>query len=157
MSEVGGHLTFEVGTTSFAVDVADVMEVLRASEVRRLPGSGRTLSGRELGLVDVRGACVPVLDLRSDLTVVGDVVVPRYQDQAGLLVDRVTSVQRPGALLVDPVTGPALPSYASAVLRPADGGTPMLLVDLPRVPALGDAAYEPTPGPALGMSALVQA
>ncbi|HEY7859168.1 MAG TPA: chemotaxis protein CheW [Candidatus Nanopelagicales bacterium] len=156
MSDVGGHLTFEVGRTSFAVDVADVMEVLRASEVRRLPGSGRTLSGRELCLVDVRGASVPVLDLRSEPTVVGDLIVPRYEDQVGLLVDRVTSVQRPGALILDPATGPALPSYASAVLRPAEGGTPMLLVELPRVPAIGDPAYEPATGPALGSSVLVQ-
>lgn len=134
MSEDAGHLTFEVGASCFAVDVAEVMEVLRTSEVRALPGSGRTVHGRELALVDFRGTCVPVLDLRSDPSVPGDVVVPRYEDQAGLVVDRVTSVQRPGALLLDPVAGPALPSYASGVLRPADGGDPMLLVALPLVP-----------------------
>jgi chemotaxis signal transduction protein len=111
------------------------------------------LSGRELGLVDVRGASVPVLDLRSAPTIVGDLIVPRYQDQVGLLVDRVTSVRRPGALIVDAVSGPALPPYASAVLRPTEGGNPMLLVDLPRVSA---AAYDPVAAPALGTSVLVQ-
>lgn len=140
MSQTAGHLTFEVGVTSFAVDVVEVMEVLRTTQVHQLPGSGRTVHGRELGLVDFRGTCVPVLDLRSDPAVVGDVVVPRYEDQVGLVVDRVTSVQRPGALVPEPVAGQVLPSYASGVLRPVDGGPPLLLVDLPPVPGPQPAA-----------------
>ena len=57
---------------------------------------------------------------------------------------------RPGELVLQEVTSPALPSYATGVLRPEAGGSPILLVSLPEVRPTGDAAYDRTDEPALG-------
>jgi chemotaxis signal transduction protein len=136
MADDLGHLTFEVGTTTCAVAVDAVMEVLRVEEAQLLPGAGRTPDG-ELVLADVRGACYPVLDLRRDGGAGGeggDLVVPRYADQAGLLVDRVLSVERAGALQASATPGSVLPAYARGVLRATGGGPAVLLVELPPVP-----------------------
>jgi chemotaxis signal transduction protein len=151
-----GHLVFEVGGTRFALDVSDVTEVLRATEVRTMPVSGRSLAGRGLGLVDARGRSVPVLDLRSDLTRPGDVVVPVRRDLAGLVVDHVVSVLRAGVLLPESDFPPALPSYARGVLRPAGGGDSLLWVAFPEVPEPGDPAYDARAEPALGEPVLEQ-
>ena len=151
-----GHLVFEVGGTRFALEVSDVTEVFRATEVRAMPASERSLAGRSLGLVDARGRSVPVLDLRSDLTCPGDVVVPVRRDLAGLVVDHVVSVLRAGALLLEADLPPALPSYARGVLRPAGGGEPLLWVAFPEVPEPGDPAYEARAEPALGEPVLEQ-
>ena len=151
-----GHLVFEVGGTRFALDVSDVTEVLRATEVRAMPMSERSLAGRGLGLVDARGRSVPVLDLRSDLTRPGDVVVPVRRDLAGLVVDRVVSVLRAGVLLPESDLPPALPSYARGVLRPAGGGDALLWVVFPEVVEPGDSAYDARAEPALGEPVLEQ-
>lgn len=145
-----GYVMFEVGSTAFAVSVAEVREVLRASDVRLLPTSEHTLAGRPLALVDARGRSLPALDLRSGPDVVADVLLARDPGRAGLVVDRVTAVVRPGELELQEVSSPALPSYAAGVLRPAGGGVPVLLVSLPEVRPAGDAAYDRTDEPALG-------
>jgi chemotaxis signal transduction protein len=152
MAELGGHVTFEVGSTAFALDVGEVAGVVRTTEVDLLPASDRTLAGRPLALADTGGRAVPVLDLRSDPGRDGDVLLPRLPDHAGAVVDRVTAVLRPGELQVETLVTPALPSYAIGVLRPAGGGTPVLLVTLPAIPELGSAEYDQRGEPALGES-----
>ncbi len=145
---IDGYVMFEVGATTFAVAVVSVREVLRVSDVQLLPSSERTVAGRELALVDARGRAVPVLDLRRDADLAGDVLLAREDDRAGLVVDRVTAVVRPGELSAETAPELALPSYAVGLLRPADGGPPVLLVTLP---AVASATDEPDRSePALG-------
>lgn len=151
---IDGYVMFEVGGTPFAVPVAAVREVLRVSDVSLLPSSERTVAGRDLGLVDARGRAMPVLDLRQSPTLSGDVLVGRDTDHAGLVVDRVTAVVRPGELHVEPASELALPSYAIGVLRPVGGGPPVLLVALPEVAAAGAAPEREEP--ALGEPVLEQ-
>lgn len=164
MSETG-YVTFEVGTTTFAVAVGEVREVLRTGEVRLLPSSERTVAGRALTLVDARGAAVPVLDLRGDRSVhhgasvpaaviEADVLLARDPGRAGVVVDRVLAVLRPGELVAETSDSPALPSYAVGILRPATGGDPVLLVTLPLVAQAGDPAYDRTDEPPLGTPVL---
>lgn len=150
MSESAGYVTFEVGDTSFALSVTAVSEVLRSTDVQLLPSSDRRLVGRSLMLADARGRALPVLDLRTDPMAPSDVLLARQPGYAGLVVDRVTAVLRPGQLQAEDLSSPALPSYAVGVLRPVGGGVPVLLVQLPEVPEPGDVAYEPTAEPALG-------
>ncbi len=155
-----GYVTFEVGTTTFAVAVGEVREVLRTGAVRLLPSSERTVAGRALTLVDARGAAVPVLDLRGDRSVhhgasvptaiEADVLLARDPGRAGVVVDRVIAVLRPGELVAETTDSPALPSYAVGVLRPAAGGAPVLLVSLPEVANASDPAFDRDDEPALG-------
>jgi purine-binding chemotaxis protein CheW len=55
------HITFRLGDELFAIDVAHVREVLELSSVTRLPLAPPHL----LGVVNVRGSAVAVVDLRS--------------------------------------------------------------------------------------------
>jgi chemotaxis signal transduction protein len=126
-----GYVRFEVGGTSFAVAVGEVREIVRAARLELLPAATPTY-GHAIALVDARGRSVPVVDLRSDRESEGDVLLPLWRHQAGLVVDRVTAVQTPRELAREHDEVPAaLPSYARGVLRPVDGGRPVLLIALP--------------------------
>jgi chemotaxis signal transduction protein len=132
-----GYVVFSVGRTSFAVPVAEVREVLRAARIELLPDSGREVNGRSLALVDARGRSIPVLDLRSSRSAPGDVLIPMWRHHVGVVVDRVVSVRSPRELVRETEDVPvALPSYARGVLRPVDGGAPVLLIAMPDAPEL---------------------
>ena len=132
-----GYVVFRVGQTTFAVPVSEVREVIRAARIELLPDSGREVNGRALALVDARGHSIPVLDLRSHRSAPGDVLIPMWRHQVGVVVDRVVSVRSPRELVRESDEVPvALPSYARGVLRPADGGAPVLLIAMPDAPEL---------------------
>ena len=134
---IDGYVVFRVGTTTFAVPVAEVREVIRAARIELLPESGREVNGRALALVDARGHSIPVLDLRSHRTAPGDVLIPMWRHQVGVVVDRVVAVRSPRELVRESDDVPAaLPSYARGVLRPVGGGAPVLLISLPDAPEL---------------------
>jgi chemotaxis signal transduction protein len=130
-SDTEGYVLFAVGATSFAVAVSEVREVVRAARLDLLPDL-RQPFGRGVALVDARGRAIPVIDLRGPTDAPGDVLLPVYRHQVGLVVDRVLSVRTPLELVPEHEHVPdALPTYARGVLRPADGGDPVLLVKLP--------------------------
>jgi len=126
-----GYVVFHVGTTAFSVAVGEVREIVRAARLEMLP-EAQASYGHGVALVDARGKSVPVVDLRSDRSRAGDVLLPMWRHQVGLVVDRVVAVQSPRDLVREHDDVPAaLPSYARGVLRPAEGGTPVLLVAMP--------------------------
>lgn len=137
-----GYVVFRVGETSFAVSVSEVREVIRAARIELLPESGREVNGRGLALVDARGRSIPVLDLRSSRSTPGDVLIPMWRHHVGVVVDRVVAVRSPAELVRETEDVPeALPSYSRGVLRPVEGGAPVLLISMPDVPELeADAA-----------------
>jgi chemotaxis signal transduction protein len=127
-----GHVVFRLGSSSYAVPVSDVREVIRGVELAVVPDSEHRAVGRPVGLVDAHGRTVPVVDLRSDSTVAGDVLLPVWRRHLGVAVDRVESVLRAGELVAEPAdVVDALPSYARGLLRPVDGGAAVILVALP--------------------------
>ena len=126
-----GYVVFHVGATAFSVSVGEVREIVRAARLELLPDAQASY-GHGVALVDARGKSVPVVDLRSDRSRTGDVLLPMWRHQVGLVVDRVVAVQTPRELVREHDDVPAaLPSYARGVLRPADGGTPVLLITMP--------------------------
>ena len=155
---VEGYVLFRVGGTTFAVSVGEVREIVRAARIDLLP-LAESAYGHGIALVDARGRSIPVLDLRSARSTTGDVLLPMWRHQVGLVVDRVTSVQTPRELVPEHDQVPAaLPSYARGVLRPVEGGAPVLLIAMPDAaelerdaartdePRLGeDVLAEPTP------------
>lgn len=128
---VEGYVLFRVGGTAFAVPVGEVREIVRAVRLELLPAATAAY-GHGVALVDARGRSIPVVDLRSDRESAGDVLLPLWRHQVGLVVDRVTAVQTPRELVREHDEVPAaLPSYSRGVLRPVDGGSPVLLIALP--------------------------
>jgi purine-binding chemotaxis protein CheW len=63
MAERSQYVTLGVGDEVFAAPVAKVQEILDMRPIARLPRSPQHL----LGMIDVRGSGVPVLDLRLTL------------------------------------------------------------------------------------------
>jgi purine-binding chemotaxis protein CheW len=89
-------VTFRVGASELALDVAAVHEVLRVPTVAPVPKAPSFVAG----VIELRGALLPVVDLRRRLEVEasapqGDarvLVVETGGERLGLLVDRVNEV-----------------------------------------------------------------
>jgi len=127
-----GYVLFSVDGTTMAVPIGDVREIARSPRLTRLPVLDSAGFGRALALVDVRGRSVPVVDLRRDPHGDGDVLLPLWRRHAGLVVDHVVAVTGPGEMVPEPgAAADVLPAYARGVVRPAEGGDAVVVVDLP--------------------------
>jgi len=93
-------LTFQLGETSYAVDVIHVREIIQVTRITRVPGASRSFRG----VVNLRGRVIPVMDLCErvqapaveslDRRCIIILEIPR-NDQTitlGVLVDRVQEV-----------------------------------------------------------------
>ena len=124
-----GLITFSLGKREYATPLASVREVVRLENLADMPGMEPPLAG----VLDLRGASLPVLDLRIGATAEtrGDVLVlERADSSVGVAVDRVRAVV--GREELPPAGAGAdegvLPGYVVEVLRGKDG--PVFLVDL---------------------------
>lgn len=61
--EIGQFVTLGLGSETFGIDVSAVREILDYRVITALPNAPAFL----LGMIDVRGSTVPVLDLRTKL------------------------------------------------------------------------------------------
>ena len=94
------YVTLGLGDELFAVDVAFVREILDARAISKIPNAPTFM----LGMIDVRGMAVPVVDLRRKLgmppieatehtrIVVMEIGVDGRHRPMGLLADRVYEV-----------------------------------------------------------------
>lgn len=133
-----GYVVFRLGERTFAAELDDVREIVRLDGLQSLPGAQPPLAG----LLVVRGAPLPVFDVRSASAARGDVLVVAGSDgeEVGIAVDAVDAVLAPDRLSVTGDRPSALPAYVVGVCRGPDG--PVLLVDLRRL-AAGDAPPAP--------------
>jgi len=135
-----GLITFSLGRRDYATPLADVREVVRLEGLTDLPGMAPPLAG----VLDLRGAALPVLDLRVGATdeTRGDVLVLDRDGTGagvGVAVDRVRAVV--DRLELPPAGAGAeegvLPAYVVEVLRGKAG--PVFLVDLEQMVAAAGA------------------
>ena len=128
-----GFIMFELGGQPFAVPLPDVREIVRMAGVQSLPG----MTAPMIGVLDLRGYPLPVMDLRDEhASGRGDVLVldgGPGGDSLGVAVDRVLAVLDADGLTPSIATDAgtattALPSYVKDVLRDARG--PVYLVDV---------------------------
>jgi len=88
------HVRFRLGTESYAVPVAEVLEVAEVGALTPIPGAPASV----LGVRNLRGQVLPVIDLAAVLDArraqpVGKLVVTeRGGRRAGLAIDQVTDV-----------------------------------------------------------------
>jgi purine-binding chemotaxis protein CheW len=90
----GRYLIFTLGKDDFALDAGIVHELIRPLRLTRVPGAPAALAG----LANLRGAALPVLDLRRvvrpDLEPATEptrVVVAEAGEPVGLMVDRIVA------------------------------------------------------------------
>ena len=89
------YLTFRLGGYNFGLDILDVQEIIGLPRVTRLPNAPSYV----LGVINLRGMVVPVMDLRAKLNLVSQdaqeavVIVVRWGEKImGALVDAVNDV-----------------------------------------------------------------
>lgn len=63
INETCQYLTFQLGNELFAFDVLRINEVLELPPITRIPGASNAM----LGVINLRGSVVPVIDLRKKL------------------------------------------------------------------------------------------
>lgn len=63
IKESGQYLTFQLGDELFAFDVLRTNEVLEVAQITRIPGASDAM----IGVINLRGSVVPVVDLRKRL------------------------------------------------------------------------------------------
>ena len=120
------YVTFRLDGRDFATRIELVREVVRLSELVTLPGMTAPLAG----VLDLRGASLPVVDVRATPGGPGDVLVLQAGERTyGFVCDAVSAVVGSDALVAEESrVRESLPSYVEAVLRGSAG--PVFLVDV---------------------------
>ncbi len=130
------YLVFSLGGQDFAADITVIKEIRAGDRVAAIPESPDYL----LGLMDLRGKVIPLVDLRRRLRVTptqdgGVVIVVELPGQlVGLVVDRVVEV-----LSLPPAAWEAAPALISGPARRFVAGVAdlqgrlIVLLDLARV------------------------
>lgn len=127
-------LSFLLGGEEFAVPIADVREVLKVVQLTSVPNTPDYIPG----IISHRGTMLPILDLRRRFGLAPGVqddksrivIVSSDDEEAGLLVDRVTGVLRifPGEIKPAPENIEQGAEFLSGIAR--KGERLYILLDL---------------------------
>jgi purine-binding chemotaxis protein CheW len=93
-------VVFQLADENYGVNIHDVREIIRTQAVTKIPAAPEHV----LGVIDLRGNVIPVIDLRRRLSLEAReandenriVVVEAHGHQVGVLVDAVQEVLRIG-------------------------------------------------------------
>lgn len=129
---------FTVGEEMFAIDISDVHEINRFEHINRIPD----LPDHVLGVIDLRGMVIPVINLaeklgtqRQDVTKDTRIIIVGFKEEKiGILVDSVSEVLRisPGSLERPPSIIKNIDAeYISGIIRNCDKLT--VVLDLQRL------------------------
>ncbi len=121
-------VVFELGGEAYGINVAYVQSIIPMQEIVTVPGAPAFVEG----VVNLRGAVVPVIDLRTRFGLLTDtspesgdktgrrklviVIVEFNKLQVGLIVDKVTEVIKIPETAIEPPS-PLLASVDTAYLR----------------------------------------
>lgn len=91
-------VVFNLGTEEYGVDITQVREIVKVSNITKIPNSPSFIEG----VINLRGQITTVMDLRKRLNVgtpdVTDdtriIIIELEKSTVGMMVDSVTEVQR---------------------------------------------------------------
>ena len=138
------YVVFTLSTSSYALDIACVQEIIRLPALTQVPQSLPYV----VGIINLRGSIVPVLDLRQrcglpagEATAATRVVVVQQESQnLGLIVDGVDEVTTIPVTAIEPVAdivrGASAQRLLLGVARLED--RLVLLLDLSKIVARED-------------------
>lgn len=100
------YVTFRLGNETYAINVMQVQEVLRMTEIAPVPGA----PGHVLGIINLRGNVVTVIDARMRLGLPSKddddstriIVIEVNRQVIGILVDSVAEVVELAAAEIEP-------------------------------------------------------
>lgn len=107
-------VSFDLGDETFIIDILQVQEIIRKMDISRMPKASEFLEG----VINLRGAVIPVMDLRKrfDIPVPEEnpqeriIIIKTMEKAIGMIVDSVSEVLRLPRESIDPA-----PSIDSAV------------------------------------------
>lgn len=138
-------VVFGMGREEFAVEVAQVREIIRMEEITRMPKSPPFVEG----IINLRGQIIAVIDLARRLNLPSGergpetriIVVEAGDVKVGMIVDSVSEVLRASAEAVEP--NPALAADVSAAFLQGvvkHDNRLIILLDLARILSLEEMA-----------------
>jgi purine-binding chemotaxis protein CheW len=127
-------LAFGLGREEYALDIQRIREIIKVRPMTEVPRAPSFIPG----IISVRGAIVPVVDLRQRLRLVADpaskssriLLVAKEAETYGLLVDDVRQVVRMRDEDIEPpppMIGGVEAEFLSGIGRPRDGRMLILL------------------------------
>ncbi|MBP9114059.1 MAG: purine-binding chemotaxis protein CheW [Polyangiaceae bacterium] len=128
------YLSFRVGREQYALRIDPIGEILRVVGITPVPRTAKHVAG----VASIRGTLAAIVDLRVLFghPVTSDaknriLLVDRFQEKIGLLVDEVQEVLRLDDSDIEPpnALGAEPPPYVLGVTRP-DGGDPIVLLEI---------------------------
>jgi purine-binding chemotaxis protein CheW len=131
-------VTFRVGEEDFSVSILKVQEIIRMSEITKVPRSPEFVEG----VINLRGKVIPVIDLSKRFGLIAaerdndtrTIVVDCGGKVVGLIVDSVTEVLRLSKATVEPppdIVGGVDSDYISGVGKLDD--RLVILLDIDKV------------------------
>lgn len=149
----GQFLTFRLGSETYGLDILRVKEIRGWSSVTRIPQS----PSHVLGMLNLRGAIVPILDLRlrflldsaaftpTTVVIVLSLKSGEGMRECGVVVDSVADVVDVGAEAIKPPPALTGQTHAHFIQGLADSDNGMLiLLDVEDLVGQDLAAGEPT-------------
>ncbi|MDY6820210.1 MAG: chemotaxis protein CheW [Deferribacterota bacterium] len=136
-------LGFRLGDEIYAVDVMDIEEIIRVTEITSIPRADKSI----LGVINLRGRVVPVVDLRIrfnldkyDFDKNTSIVVLNFNGEyIGFVVDSVTEVMNINKKNINPnppLIGTVGQEYVLGIYRLDD--TMVFILDINRIVFPGD-------------------
>ncbi len=96
---------FKIGNEEYGIDILQVQEILKIPKITKLPKAKAHL----LGVIDLRGKVIPVIDLGRKFGIVADlsasgraIVVDINGKQVGLAIDSVSHVVKVNSGEIEP-------------------------------------------------------
>jgi purine-binding chemotaxis protein CheW len=139
---IGQYVTFYVEKESFAFPLSSVLEIIRVPETVKVPMAPKSL----VGLANLRGSVLPVLDLRqilafpqTDYSDATRVVVTDVGTPVGLVVDRVAqvlNVERDKIESTDTIQSTVKAELLTGVVKDVGGRSLVQLLDVQRCVSL---------------------
>ena len=137
------YVTFDLGEQTLGVEVRHVREILDMQRITPLPNAPMDVQG----VVDVRGASVPVVDLRARLgipsiesghearIVVIEIGSGSHRKPLGILADRVRNVDQIPADEIEPCPSIGVGHWDSSILQGLSrrGSDLVVLIRLDRI------------------------
>jgi purine-binding chemotaxis protein CheW len=141
------YLTFRLGEEVFALDIAQVREVLDYTPITRVPRMPEFMRG----VINLRGSVVPVVDLRQKFgmsvtertvntcIVIAEVTIEGERTLLGALADSVQEVidLEPGQIEPPPRIGASVRTEFIRGMGKRDGGF-VIILDVDRVFSAGE-------------------
>ncbi len=152
MTDATPFLTLGLGDELFGIDIRQVREILDVRPIARLPHAPDFL----LGMIDVRGAGYPVVDLRTKLglprleptpttrIIILDIPVDGRIQAVGFMADRVLEVavlDEASMMPAPEVGGQWRSTYIASIARRGDAF--VIIFDLDKLMAGADLAFLP--------------